>query len=81
MLAYLEYNTAIWYIVCLFGVFFKSFCIHFPRFGKLSQDKSGNPADEGRKSSFCFRADIKRIGEGRLLFSGQLSKQEQPLIN
>jgi hypothetical protein len=34
--------TAIWYIVCPFGIFAVSL-VYFSRFGMLYQEKSGNP--------------------------------------
>jgi hypothetical protein len=40
---HLEYSIAIWYILRTFGDFAVIRYI-FPRFGKLYQDKSGNPA-------------------------------------
>jgi hypothetical protein len=40
---HLEYITAIWYILCLFGNLVALWNI-FPRFGILCQEKSGNPA-------------------------------------
>jgi hypothetical protein len=40
---YLEYITAIWYILWTFGVLMVIWYI-FPRFGVFYQEKSGNPA-------------------------------------
>jgi hypothetical protein len=41
-----EYVTASWYILCLFGNF-GSVVIFSPYFGKLYQEKSGNPGRDG----------------------------------
>jgi hypothetical protein len=39
---HLQYLTASWYILWPFNIFY-SRLVHFPRFGMLHQEKSGNP--------------------------------------
>jgi hypothetical protein len=49
LLEYLEFVTALWYILWPFGTFYGHLVIlwqlgiFFPRFGLLCQEKSGNP--------------------------------------
>jgi hypothetical protein len=45
---HLEYNTAIWDVLCPFGTFY-AHLVHFSGFGILCQEKSGNPGAKDTK--------------------------------
>jgi hypothetical protein len=49
----LEYFTVMWYILWPFGNVVAIWRI-FPRFGKLCQEKSGNPATETSRGQFIY---------------------------
>jgi hypothetical protein len=52
---HLEYFKSICYILCPFGSLVVVWHTHFPRFGIVCQEKSGNP-DQGKK----FLTNIKQ---------------------
>jgi hypothetical protein len=64
----LVYFTSIWYILWSFGIFY-GYLEYFSRFGKLYQEKSGNP-DRWDEGYYGFEMEIE-IGFGFEFLKGR----------